>query len=486
MNFHLIFYIIGWILQFESLFLCVPMITGLVYREGGAAEAFLITAAACLIVGRILVIKKPRSSTLYLREGFFVVALGWIIMSAFGAAPFVISGDIPNYVDALFEIISGLTTTGASILSEVEPLSHAALMWRSFSHWVGGMGVFVFIMAILPLFGGHTMNLMKAESPGPSVDKFVPKVKDTAKILYGIYIVITAVEIVLLIIFKMPVFDALTLSFGTTGTGGFAIRNSGLADYTAAQQYIITIFMILSGVNYAAYFLIIRKRFKDVLKLSEVKFYFIIIVLAIAGITVNCLGLYGTVEETFRHAAFTVGSIITTTGYSTTDFNLWPSFSKTIIVFLMFSGACAGSTGGGVKVSRLLMALKSVKREIQMLIHPRAVKKIHMDGAIVSEEVIRQTNVFFVVYVFILIMSVIIISVDNFSFTTNMTAVIATLNNIGPGLEVVGPAGNFGSYSILSKIVLMFDMLAGRLELFPMLILFYRGSWQGKVRTKKA
>ena len=357
MNYSMVFYILGHILKFESAFLMLPVIVGLLYGEDDVT-AYLFVAALCLILGMVLSRKRPASPSLYTREGFVTVALSWIIMSVFGAMPFVLSGDIPSYVDALFETISGFTTTGSSILTDVEALSHANLFWRSFTHWIGGMGVFVFIMAILPLMGGSTMNLMKAESPGPSVSKLVPHVKDTAKILYGMYLAITVAEIILLCVFGMPLFDSLCTTFGTVGTGGFGIKNSSIAAYSPALQNIVTIFMILSGINYSFYFLILSKKVKDAFHIEEVRWYLLIILISVIAIIYDIRNLYPTIGETARHAFFQVGSIITTTGYATTDFDLWPSMSKTILVVLMFIGACAGSTGGGMKVSRLVILFK--------------------------------------------------------------------------------------------------------------------------------
>ena len=363
MNYWMVLYILGYMLKFESAFLMLPALVGLIYKED-AALSYLLAAVLCLMLGMLLSRKRPETSSLYTRDAFVTVALSWIIMSIFGALPFVLSGDIPRYVDALFETVSGFTTTGASILSNVEGLSRTSLFWRSFTHWIGGMGVFVFIMAILPLMGGSTMNLMKAESPGPSVSKLVPHVKDTAKILYGIYIAITLVEVVLLCAFGMPLFDSLTLTFGTVGTGGFGIKNDSLASYAPILQNTITIFMILSGVNYAFFFCILSRKIKDAFRIEEVRWYFLIILISVAVIVYDIRHIYGTMGETMRHAFFQVGSIITTTGYATTDFDLWPSMSKTVLVILMFIGACAGSTGGGMKVSRLVILFKTIKKEL--------------------------------------------------------------------------------------------------------------------------
>ena len=479
MNYSIVLYILGCVLKFESAFLVLPALVGLIYREH-ASVSYLAVAVLCLILGVFLTHKKPRSTNLYTREGFVAVALSWIIMSIFGAIPFVLTGDIPFYVDALFETISGFTTTGASILTDVESISKASLFWRSFSHWIGGMGVFVFIMAILPMMGGSTMNLMKAESPGPSVSKLVPHVKDTAKILYGIYIAITICEATILRALGMPLFDSLTTTFGTVGTGGFGIRNDSIAGYSPAIQITITVFMILSGINYTAYFYILTGKIKELFKIEEVRWYLAIILGSVAVITWNVRSLYPTFNETLRHAFFQVGSIITTTGYATTDFDLWPALSKTLLVTLMFIGACAGSTSGGMKVSRILILLKTIRKELSLIIHPRQVKKIRMDGHPVDHETLRSANVFLVVYFVLLLTSMLLISVDEFDFTTNFTSVVTMLNNIGPGLNLVGPTQNFSIFSPFSKFVLMFDMLAGRLELFPMMILLMPSTWKRK------
>lgn len=407
MNYSIVLYILGCVLKFESAFLVLPALVGLIYREH-ASVSYLAVAVLCLTLGVLLTHKKPRSTNLYTREGFVAVALSWIIMSIFGAIPFVLTGDIPFYVDALFETISGFTTTGSSILTDVESISKASLFWRSFSHWIGGMGVFVFIMAILPMMGGSTMNLMKAESPGPSVSKLVPHVKDTAKILYGIYIAITICEATILRALGMPLFDSLTTTFGTVGTGGFGIRNDSIAGYSPAIQITITVFMILSGINYTAYFYILTGKIKELFKIEEVRWYLAIIFGSVAVITWNVRSLYPTFSETLRHAFFQVGSIITTTGYATTDFDLWPALSKTLLVTLMFIGACAGSTSGGIKVSRILILLKTIRKELSLIIHPRQVKKIRMDGHPVDHETLRSANVFLVVYFVLLLTSMLL------------------------------------------------------------------------------
>lgn len=478
MNFAIVRVIIGYILEFEAAFLLLPALVGIIYQEERATVSYLLTALLCVISGVLLRAKRPKHSELFAREGFVAVALSWLIMSIFGAIPFVLSRDIPFYIDALFETISGFTTTGASILTDVEALSHAGLFWRSFTHWIGGMGVFVFIMAILPLMGGSTINLMRAESPGPSVSKFLPKVKDTAKMLYKIYIGMTFLEIIILFFCGMPLFDSFATTFGTVGTGGFGIKNDSMASYSPLIQNVVTTFMILSGVNYAFYFFMLLKQFKESFHMEEVRWYFLIILGSVGIIVWDIHSMYPSLGETIRHAFFQVGSIITTSGFSTVDFDMWPQLSKTVLIILMFIGACAGSTGGGIKVSRILILLKAIKKELQIMIHPRMVKKIRMDGHVIPHEVMRSTNVFITVYCIIFFASVLLIGINEFDFTTNFTSVAATLNNIGPGLELVGPTQNFSIFSPFSKCVLMFDMLAGRLELFPMLIILVPACWK--------
>ena len=477
MNFSIIFYIIGWILKIEAGLMLLPCAAALVYREHSGIY-FLITMAVCLAIGFPLTIRAPKKKVFYAREGFVTVALSWFVMSIMGAVPFFISRSIPHFVDAVFETVSGFTTTGASILPDVEALPHCMLLWRSFTHWIGGMGVLVFILAIVPLTGGYHMNLMKAESPGPSVSRLVPKVQSTAKILYMIYFGMTLVQMVLLFITGMPLFDTICISFGTAGTGGFGVLNASCGSYTTLQQIIITVFMILFGVNFNVYYLFLLKKIKQGLLIEEIRYYFGIIVFAVVAITINTSSLFGNVLHAFQQAAFQVGSIITTTGYSTTDFDTWPMFSKTILVMLMFIGACAGSTGGGIKVSRFVIMVKGVYKELMLYLHPNAVRKIKMDGKVVQHEVTRATNIFMIVYIIVFAFSVLLISIDNFSFTTNFTAIAATLNNIGPGLEAVGPTQNFGAFSSFSKVIMTFDMLAGRLELFPLLILFFPNTWK--------
>ena len=477
MNYSIVIYIVGWVMNFQAVFLALPCIVSLIYKES-EGWSYLIIAILSLMLGTLCTLRKPKNNKMFAREGFVIVALSWLLMSIVGAIPFVMTGDIPNYIDALFETISGFTTTGASVLTNVEALSYTSLFWRSFTHWIGGMGVLVFLLAVVLLSGGSNVNLMRAESPGPNVDKLVPRVKDTAVILYAIYIAFTVVEILLLWFNGMPLFDAFTTTFGTVGTGGFGIKNDSMASYSPTIQVIVTVFMILSGVNYGFFFLLLRKKLKQALSFEEVRWYFIIIAVAIAIISFNIYDYFGNIGETIRVASFQVGSIITTTGYATYDFNLWPQLSKTVLIMLMFVGACASSTGGGIKVSRIVILFKTIKKEMQLIIHPRGVKKIAMDKHSVSHEVVRSTNVFIMVYFSILFLSVLLIGADNLDFTTNFTAVAATLNNIGPGMQLVGPTQNYSVFSTFPKLVLMFDMLAGRLEFFPMLILFSPSTWR--------
>ena len=476
MNFAILSFIIGFILQFEALFLLLPWIVGMIYGEYHVALIYLVTAAVCFILGKLLSFKHTgRFKELYVREGFTAVALGWFVMSVFGAIPFVLTREIPFYIDALFETISGFTTTGSSILSDVEALSYASLFWRSFTHWIGGMGVLVFLLSLLPLTGGSHVNLMKAESPGPQVDKLVPKVQSTAKILYGIYFALTVLELVFLMLGGMPLFESLLTSFGTTGTGGFGFRNDSFASFSPAIQNTVTTFMILSGINYTFYFCILSRRIKDAFRIEEVRWYLFLIFASVGMITYNIRPLYANTRDALRNAFFQVGAIITTT-----DFDMWPALSQTILVTLMFVGACAGSTGGGMKVSRLVILFKTIRKELSLIIHPREIRKIRMDGHVVEHSTLRSTNVFLVIYFILLMLSTLIISLDEFDFTTNFTAVVSCLNNIGPGLNRVGPAQNFSIFSPLSKVVLIFDMLAGRLELFPLMILFMPSTWRKK------
>lgn len=477
MNYRIITYIVGWVFNLQAIFMVLPILTAVIYGEKDIF-AFFAAIIICLVIGLPLTRKKPSNKVFYIKDGCVAVALSWVVLSITGAIPFVLSGSIPHPIDAIFETVSGFTTTGASILAEVESLPKSILFWRSFTHWIGGMGVLVFLLSLLPLAGGYHMNLMRAESPGPSVSKLVPKVQSTAKILYGIYLGMTVLQIIFLLLGGVPLFDTLCITFGSAGTGGFGIKNDSLGSYSTYCQVVTTIFIILFGVNFSAYYLILTKKFKAAFHIEEIRYYFGIILASIILIAINTRHMFSGFAQAFQQSAFQVGSIITTTGYSTTDFNQWPALSKTILVLLMFIGACAGSTGGGIKVSRIILLLKAARKEFQLYLHPNAVKKIKMDQKTVPHETLRSTNIFLSVYLIIFCGSVLLISLDNFDLITNFTAVAATLNNIGPGLEIVGPMGNFSSFSYLSKSVLIFDMLAGRLEIFPLLLLFFKNTWK--------
>ncbi len=477
MNHSMIRSTVGRVLKMEGLLMIFPMLVGVMYREKSAV-AFLITMILCLVFGTVLSWKINMNREFYALEGYITVALSWISLSIFGAIPFVISGEIPSVINAVFETVSGFTTTGASILEDVESLSKCMLLWRSFTHWIGGMGVLVCGLAVLPAHGGASIYLMKAESTGPSIEKIVPRLRNTAAILYGIYTLITIITIISLCLAGMPLFEAATTGFGTVGTGGFGTKNSSLTDYSPAIQRIVTVFMILCGVNFNIYYLALCKKWKQILKSEEFKAYLGIILVSVIIIAICIRGHYGTWEESIRHSAFQVGSIITTTGFSTTDYDLWPQLPKTILVILMFIGASAGSTGGGMKVSRFIIMMKTVKKEIFTFVHPHGIKKIKMDGRVVEHEVVRAVNIYLIAYILIFVASCLLVSIDNYDMTTNFTAVAATFNNIGPGLELVGPTQNFNLFSGFSKIVLSFDMLAGRLEVFPMLVLFSPYVWK--------
>lgn len=476
MNKSIIRYIAGCVLLVEGLFLFLPYFVSLIYHESSGL-AYLVVGFASILLGRLLTYKKPVNNVFYAKEGFLSVALSWVILSFVGALPFWLSREIPSLTDALFETVSGFTTTGSSILTNVEALSYCHLFWRSFTHWLGGMGVLVFILAVLPLSGGYNMHLMRAESPGPTVGKLVPRLRTTAMILYGIYFFMTFVLLVILLLAGMPWFDAFCTAFGTAGTGGFGIKVDSMGSYSSFIQVVVAVFMILFGINFNVYYLFLIKKFKDALCCEEMRWYLGIIAVSVLLITFNISSLYS-IQDALKHALFQVGSIITTTGFATVDFNLWPEFSKTILVLLMFVGACAGSTGGGIKVSRIVILGRTLKKEIEHYLHPRSIKIIRFEGKKVEHSVLRNINVFMVTYLIIFALSLLIVSLDNFDFTSNFTGVACTLNNIGPGLNIVGPAGSFASYSILSKLVFIFDMLAGRLEVFPMLLFFCPVSWK--------
>ena len=482
MNYKMMGRFIAQILSIEALFMVPALIISLCCGEDMAVKGFLITLAMiAVVVVLLMAICRGAPSAFYAKEGLVCVGISWIVLSLLGCMPFYISREIPHFVDAFFEIVSGFTTTGASIVPSVEALSKGILYWRSFSHWLGGMGVLVFLLAIAPSGEsgkGFTMHLLRAESPGPSVGKLVPKMRKTAAILYIIYISLTAINIIFLLIGDMPLFEAVCTAFGTAGTGGFGVKNDSIASYSPYLQNVTTVFMLLFGVNFSCYYLILLRQFKSVFKDEELRLYIGIVLGAIVLIVLNLRGFYDTLEETIRHAAFQVSSIITTTGYATTDFDLWPGFSKTILLCLMVVGASAGSTGGGLKVARVLLLLKGLRRNIRKLLNPRKVEVVRNNGGIVDENILDNTNAYLAAYVVIIFMVFAIISLDNFSVGTNFSAVLACFNNIGPGLEAVGPTCNFSAYSDLSKLVLSGAMLAGRLEIFPILVLFSRRTWK--------
>ena len=477
MNYSVIRYILCRVLEFAALFMTLPFIVGLIYRESSTL-CFLYVIAGCLAVSLAGRRFKPKSNVFYAKEGFVTVSLSWIILSLIGALPFYLSGEFPTYTDALFETISGLTTTGATILTDVEGLSRCIQFWRCFTHWIGGMGVLVLILAVLPLSGSYNMHLMKAESPGPSVGKLVPKIKNTAMILYGIYLVITVVEIISLMFAGLNLYEASTLSFSTTGTGGFGLLNSSIGSYSTTVQTIFIIFMLLCGINFQIFYLLLIRKPREAFGSEELRYYLGIVFVAALLISINVRGFFEDGFQAFHHSLFQVVSVMTTTGFATLDYNVWPEFSRAILFLLTLLGACAGSTGGGFKVSRLIVLLRSIKNEIFSVIHPRSIKKIHMDGRIVEGGVIKSIQVYTMIYVMILLGSFVLVSLNEFDFVTNITAVATTFNNVGPGLNMVGPAGNYSAFSGFSKLVLMFDMLAGRLELMPMLVLFSPGTWR--------
>lgn len=483
MNTSMISYILGQILRLQSLFLLLPSITAIIYKEN-TLISYITVAFSCFILGTVMTWRKPEDHVFYLKEGCVATALSWIVLSLSGAFPFVLTGEIPHFTDALFETVSGFTTTGSSILSNVEALSHSSLMWRSFTHWVGGMGVLVFLLAVIPMSGGSNINLMKAESPGPSVGKLVPKIRSTARILYMIYIGLCLIMLVMLLLGKMPLFDALTTTFGTAGTGGFGIKNDSIASYSPYIQWVITVFMLLFGVNFNAYYLILFHDAKKAFKMEEVRWYFAIILLSVFVIFTDLMQFYPSLGDAVRDSFFQVATIITTTGFATADFNLWSATSKSTLVLLMFVGACAGSTGGGLKVSRLMILVKTIFKELTSYLHPKSIVKIKMDHKPIEHEVVRSANVYFITYMIIFVVSVFCLTFENIDLVSIFTAVTATFNNIGPGLELVGPTANYSHFSDFSKYVMIFDMLAGRLELFPLLMLFHPQLWKDTISKK--
>lgn len=474
MNRAMIRNILGSVLEIEAVLLLIPVLTALFYGEN-VGWYYLATAFLCFLTGWLFRFRKAKDNVFYLKEGCVITGLSWILMSAFGCLPLFASGEIPKFEDALFETISGFTTTGASIVPAVEELSHAALMWRSLTHWIGGMGVLVFLLAIMPSSGSSHMNIMRAESPGPSVGKLVPKVRQTAKILYLIYFGMTVLEVVLLLFGGMTFFESVNTSLATAGTGGFGIKNNSLLGFSAYDQWVVAVFMILFGVNFNVYYLLLFGQIRKALKCEEVRVYLGLIIAAVGIVFANIVNTVGNTADALRHSVFAVGSIISSTGFATLDFNEWSAVARTVLVTCMFIGACAGSTGGGIKVSRIVIAIKTVFKELNSYLHPKSVRKVRFEDKPVEHEVVRAVNVYLITFFVLFTASIIVVSFEGKDLVTNFTAVIATMNNIGPGLNLVGPTQNFAHFNVLSKIVLMFDMLAGRLELFPMLLLFHPG-----------
>ena len=480
MNYRMIGYVLGRILLVEAALLLLPLGTALWYGEN--LRPWLYTMALLVPAGGVMGWKSPRDTVLYAREGFVVVALAWILMSAFGALPFVFSGDIPHFIDAFFETVSGFTTTGATILEAVEPLHRGVLLWRSFTHWIGGMGVLVFVMAILPMNDGHGMHLMRAEVPGPSVGKLVSRMGDSAKILYGIYAALTLIELVILLLGGMPLFDAAVHAFGTAGTGGFSCRNLSVGAYeNPFFDWVIAIFMLLFSINFNLYYFLLMRRFREVRDSGTLWVFLGIVAFSAGAITLDILPLYHTVGTSFRHALFQVGSIISTSGFSTVDFNLWPPFSQTILVVLMFIGACAGSTGGGMKVDRMVILVKTSIRDMKKMLHPNAVATVRFEGKPLPERHIQGVHTYIAVYLLLFVASLLFLAREQFDLVTTFTALTACINNIGPGLGMVGPMGTFAHFSYASKLLLAFDMLAGRLEIFPMLLLLAPSLWRKRM-----
>ena len=480
MNRRMIFYVIGQIINIEAALLLLPAAVSLYYKEG-CLTAFLITAGIALAFGLTLTLtSRPGNHLIYAKDGFVIVTLAWLAMSAIGALPFVISGEIPNYIDAFFETVSGFTTTGASVLTNVEKMSQGLLFWRSFTHWIGGMGVLVFVMAIIPNISDRSIHIIRAEMPGPIVGKLVPKLKNTAKILYLIYIVMTVLEVVFLLCGGMPLYDSMVHAFGTAGTGGFGIKASSLAGYSPYLQWVIAIFMLLFGINFNIYYLVLIRRFRSVFRSTEMWSYIGLVVLSVAAITVNIYPVSQSFSEALRLSAFQVSSVITTTGYATADFNLWPEMSKGILLFLMFIGGCAGSTAGGLKVSRVVILLKMIRRELNRMLHPRSVSVVKFEGKQVDEATLNSVSIYFVLYIICFCVIFFVLCFEPFDFATNFSATAACFNNVGPGFGAVGPAASYQGYSALSKTVLSIAMLLGRLEIFPLLLAFSPSTWAKK------
>ncbi|MGI5900207.1 MAG: TrkH family potassium uptake protein [Christensenellales bacterium] len=482
MNYRMIVQVISYILRLEAALL-LPSLMIAVVRSENTVVAFIAAIIILLAVSSVSLFLKPETKTIYAREGFVIVAASWILMSFFGALPAYFSGYIPSFVDSLFESASGLTTTGSSILKDIEILPRSLLFWRSFSHWVGGMGVLVFMMAIMPLAGGRSMHIMRAEGQAPNVGKLVPKIKNSAMILYGMYIFLTVLLFVLLLAGDMPVFDSLCHAFATAGTGGFSIKNASIAHYNSPYiQWVISIFMVVFSINFNLYYLLLMGQFRRVFKNEELLIFLSIVLVSTAVVALNILPILGGGTLALRESFFQVTSVMSTSGFATTDFNLWPEFSRSLLMMLMFVGACAGSTGGGFKVARLIIITRSIRNEIKKMLHPRSVSAVKLEGKPVEKDTVMSVYAFVGAYAIIASVSVLLISLDNFDFTTTITTVVSCLSNIGPGLGLVGPSGSFAGYSAFSKLVLIMDMLTGRLEIFPMIMLFSPSVWRRSLR----
>lgn len=485
MNISMVRYLLGQILKTEAVLLLFPCIVACIYGE---KQGFYFVAVAALsaLLGLLLAAKKPKNNVFYLKEGCVTTASSWIMMSLIGCLPFYISGEIPSFTNALFETVSGFTTTGASILSDIESLSKCMLFWRNFTHWIGGMGVLVFLLAVAPMTGGSNMNLMKAESTGPSVGKLVPKIRTTARILYLLYLILTIIQIIFLVLGKVPVFDSICIALGTAGTGGYSIKNDSFLSYSPFCIWVTGIFMVLFGVNFNFFYLLVYKKFKKAFCMEEVRTYIGVILFSTIIIFLFIAGNYASRGESLMHAFFQASSIITTSGFASTDYDQWAQVPKLILLFLMFIGGCAGSTAGGIKVSRIIILFKTILKELLSFIHPKSIKKIQLDEKPIEDEVIRATNVYLIIYILLFAVSIFLISFENKDFTTNFSAIAATLNNVGPGLSMVGPMFNFDHFTLFSKYVMIFDMLAGRLELFPLLLLFHPALWKEYFSVKKS
>lgn len=484
MNIKMLIYILGKVLLIEGVLMLLPIGCGWIYGESETVY-YLACALAYVTLGYLISFKKPKNMTIFIKDGCVATALSWVVLSIGGCIPFILTGEIPSFTDAMFETASGFSTTGASILTNVEAMSHVSLLWRSLTHWIGGMGVLVFLLAVVPMTGGSNMNLMRAESPGPTVGKIVPKVRSTAKMLYLIYLAMTVTEIIILTVCGMPFFDSVCSSFGTAGTGGFGVRNDSFASYAPHLQVIVAVFMIMFGMNFNFYYYFTTKQINKAFKMSEIKVYLAVIAIVTAIICFSVRELYGSFGEALRHSFFQVATIITTTGFATTDFDLWPSVAKFLLLGLMILGACASSTGGGIKVARFQIMFKSVKREIQSYIHPKTVKKIHVDGKTVDSEVIHSVALYFFIYLIIFATSMFIVSFEGHDLVTIFSSVAATFNNIGPGLSLVGPTQNYSFFSGLSKWVFIFDMLAGRLELMPLIVFLAPTTYKGIIKKPR-